>query len=82
VQSRLEEGGSPETETIINDTKEVLLRMFEKVENETKDSKTTYAIDASIAPRSANTCRVLIGEVLSSGSTSVVGGLSSDRVPD
>jgi hypothetical protein len=42
--------------------------MFEKVENE---CKTVHAIELP-TPRAA-TCRVLIGEVISSGSTSVQG---------
>ena len=52
--------------------------MFEKVENE---NKAVHAIELP-APRAAATCRVLIGEVLSNGSTSVYGDLSSERIPE
>ena len=73
VERRIVFEGDQETETIINDTKEVLLRMFEKEQNE---NKTVFSIDLPAAR--AATCRVLIGEVLSSGSTSIQGDPSGN----
>ena len=75
IERRIICEGEQETETIINDTKEVLLRMFEKVENE---NKTVHAIDLPV--QKAATCRVLIGEVLSNGSSSAQAD-PSDTVP-